>query len=85
MDVPVEVYDNLLRSAARRLSGAQRRLFEAEVALALCQGSPRAAERRFGFCRDAAATGQHETRTGLRCVEDFAADRAEGQFSSISS
>ena len=78
MDVPVEVYDNLLRSAARRL-------FEAEVALALCQGSPRAAERRFGCCRDTVATGQHETRTGLRCVEDFAADRAEGKFSSTSS
>ncbi len=73
MDVPVEVYDNLLRSAARRLTGHQRRLFEAEVADALCQGSPRAAERRFGFCRDTVATGQHEVRSGIRCVEDFAA------------
>jgi Rhodopirellula transposase DDE domain len=73
MDVPVEVYDNLLRSAARRLTGHQRRLFEAEVADALCQGSPRAAERRFGFCRDTVATGQHEARSGIRCVEDFVA------------
>ena len=73
MDVPIEVYDNLLRSAARRLTGHQRRLFEAEVADALCQGSPRAAERRFGFCRDTVATGQHEARSGIRCVEDFVA------------
>jgi hypothetical protein len=73
MDVPVEVYDNLLRSAACRLTGHQRRLFEAEVADALCQGSPRAAERRFGFCRDTVATGQHEARSGIRCVEDFVA------------
>jgi hypothetical protein len=73
MDIPVEVYDNLLRSAARRLTGHQRRLFEAEVADALCQGSPRAAERRFGFCRKTVATGQHEARSGIRCVEDFAA------------
>ena len=73
MDVPVEVYENLLRSAARRLTGQQRRLFEAEVADALCHGSPRAAERRFGFCRETVATGQHEARSGIRCVEDFAA------------
>jgi hypothetical protein len=73
MDVPVAVYDHLLRSAARRLSGQQRRLFEAEVADALCDGSPRAAERRFGFCRETVATGQHEARSGIRCVEDFAA------------
>ena len=73
MDVPVEVYENLLRSAARRLTGQQRRLFEAEVADALCHGSARAAERRFGFCRETVATGQREARSGIRCVEDFAA------------
>ncbi len=73
MDVPVEVYDNLLRSAARRLHGLQRRHFEAEVTDALCQGSPRVAERRFGFCRDTVAIGQHEASAGIRCVENFPA------------
>jgi hypothetical protein len=69
----VEVYEKLIRSAARRLKGHQRRLFPTEVADALCTGSSRAAERRFGFDRNAVATGQHEARTGIRCVEDFAA------------
>jgi hypothetical protein len=73
MDASVEVYENLIRKAARRLKGHQRRVFQAEVADALCQGSPRAAERRFGFDRNAVATGQHEARTGIRCAEDFAA------------
>jgi len=73
MEATIEVYDNLIRSAARRLTGQPRRLFEAEVADTLCQGSPRAAERRFGFCRDTVATGQHEARSGIRCVEDFPA------------
>jgi Rhodopirellula transposase DDE domain len=68
--------DDLIRSAARRLKGHQRRLFQAEVALALCDGSPRAAERRFGWDRQAVATGLHEARTGLRAVEDF---RARGK------
>ena len=39
----------------------------------MCNGSPRAAERRFGFDRHAVTTGQHEARSGIRCVEDFAA------------
>jgi hypothetical protein len=73
MDDSTEVYEQLIRSAARRLKGHQRRLFQAEVANVLCHGSPRAAERRFGFDRNAMATGLHEARTGLRCVERFAA------------
>jgi hypothetical protein len=48
-------------------------LFQAEVAHALCGGSPRAAERRFGWGRDCVETGLHEAGSGLRCVENFAA------------
>jgi len=66
-------HDDLIRSAARRLKGHQRRLFQAEVARALCGGNPRAAERRFRWGRDAVATGLHEASQGIRCVEDFAA------------
>lgn len=73
MDASAEVYEKLIRSGARRLKGHARRLFQAEVADALCSGSPRAAERRFGFDRNTVATGQHEARTGIRCVEDFPA------------
>jgi Rhodopirellula transposase DDE domain len=73
MDNSMEVYEKLIRSAARRLKGHARRLFQAEVADALCHGSPRAAERRFGFDRNAVATGQHEAQSGIRCLERFAA------------
>src|SRR5262249_57069475 len=73
MAAAADVYEKLIRSAARRLKGHQRRLFQAEVADAVCHGSPRAAERRFGLDRHAVATGQHEARSGIRCVEDFAA------------
>ena len=76
MDSTVAVYEQLIGSAARRLTGQQRRLFQAEVADTLCHGSPRAAERRFGFCRATVATGQHEARTGIRCLENF---RARGK------
>src|SRR5262249_35123166 len=60
-------------SGARRLTGYQRRLFMAEVATALCDGSARQAERCFGWGRQTVDKGLHESRSGLRCLEDFAA------------
>jgi len=73
MDPSTQPYEALLRSAARRLTGHQRRAFLAEVTVALCAGSPRQAERRFGWGRDTVAQGLHEARQGLRCLENFAA------------
>jgi Rhodopirellula transposase DDE domain len=68
-----EVYHQLLRSAARRLTGYARRLFIAEVTDTLCGGSPRRSERLFGWSRDTAALGIQESAHGLRCVENFPA------------
>jgi hypothetical protein len=73
MDTTTEQYENLIRSAARRLKGHERRLFQAEVATQLCDGNPRVAERRFGWGRDTVQTGLHEANAGVRCVEDFPA------------
>jgi hypothetical protein len=73
MDCTVDHYDALLRSGARRLSGYQRRLFQAEVATELCGGSARLAERRFGWGRDTVDKGLHESQQGMRCLENFAA------------
>jgi hypothetical protein len=73
MEDSVARFDALIRSGARRLTGYQRRLFQAEVATALCAGNARQAERRFGWGRDTVATGLHELRHGVRCLEDFAA------------
>jgi hypothetical protein len=73
MDVSTQPHEALLRSAARRLRGYQRRSFMAEVATWLCDGSPRQAERLFGWGRDTVAKGLHESRQGVRCQEDFAA------------
>jgi hypothetical protein len=73
MDNSVEQYDALIRSGAKRLTGYQRRLFQAEVAAALCGGCARQAERRFGWGRDTVQKGLHELQHGLRCLENFAA------------
>jgi Rhodopirellula transposase DDE domain len=73
MDRNADHYDALLRSGARRLTGYQRRLFQAEVATELCDGSARLAERRFGWGRDTVEKGLHESLKGVRCLENFAA------------
>ncbi len=73
MDDSSTATDDLLRLAAQTLTGHARRRFQAEVTDRLCGGSPRRAERRFGWGRATIALGQDERRTGIRYVEDFAA------------
>src|SRR4051812_2876058 len=73
MEPSAEPTDALIRSAARRLTGFQRRAFQAEVAVELCDSNARLAERRFGWGRETVQKGLHERRTGLRCLEDFVA------------
>jgi len=52
-----DLTSELLVSAAKRLKGSQRRLFQAEVCTKLCQGSPRKAEQHFGWGRESVAKG----------------------------
>ena len=71
MDDTVSASDDLHRLAARTLTGHQRRLFQAHVTATLCDGNARRAERRFGWGRANILQGQHELRTGMRCLEDY--------------
>jgi hypothetical protein len=73
MDASTQPFETLIRSAAHRLRGHQRRSFQAEVALRLCDGNPRQAERRFGWGRETVRKGLREAQQGIRCQEDFAA------------
>src|SRR5262245_23523422 len=73
MEDSVQRLEALIQRGAERLTGHPRRLFQAEVALGLCGGSARQAERRFGWGRATVQQGLHELRTGIRCLEDFAA------------
>jgi hypothetical protein len=71
MDDTQDQYDELLRLGAQRLTGHQRRLFQAQVCLALCDGNPRLAERRFGWGRHTVEKGLREYQSGVRCLENF--------------
>src|SRR5438132_8414672 len=65
------LYVELIRSAARRLTGHARRSFLAEVTQTLCDDNPRQSERLFGWGRETVALGIHERDAGLRCLEAF--------------
>ncbi len=73
MEAILEHYDALLRAGAKRLRGHQRRLFMAEVALQVCAGNSRQAERRFGWGRDTVNKGLQELQQSIRCLENFSA------------
>ena len=64
------VPDSLIVSAAKRLFGSERRSYMAEVTLEICQGSPRIAERRFGWGRQAVQKGIHESKHGIARVTE---------------
>jgi hypothetical protein len=73
VDRTFDRYDELLRVGAQRLTGYQRRLFQAQVCSTLCDGNPRQAERRFGWGRQTVQQGFHEWHPGVRCLENFQA------------
>jgi hypothetical protein len=62
-----------IKLAAAKLAGFARREYMAEMALKYCGGSARNAESVFGWGRDAVRTGLGEKRTGIRCLDNFAA------------
>ncbi len=67
-----------LKLAARKLLGAERRAFQAEMALKYCGGCARQAETLFGWSRRAVELGLHEKRTGIVCLSAqsaFAGDK----------
>jgi Rhodopirellula transposase DDE domain len=73
MGVADQEYVELLRLAAGKLTGSERRVFVAEVALRLCAGNARQAEERFGWGRETVRVGLRELETGIVVLGNFAA------------
>jgi hypothetical protein len=59
-----------LQATVRQLKGSERRLFMARTARLLGQ---RCAEQELGWNRGTIRKGAHELRSGIRCVDGFAA------------
>src|SRR3989441_6087904 len=56
-----------LRLAASKMTGPQRRAFEAEMTWKYCGGNPLMAEAVFGWGRQTVVLGLAERRTGIIC------------------
>lgn len=56
-----------IRLAASKMRGADRRAFQAEMALKYCEGNVRLTETIFGWGRETVTVGLAEKRTGLIC------------------
>jgi hypothetical protein len=63
---PSQIAD--LRLAASKMTGPQRRAFQAEMALKYCRGNPLLAETIFGWGRRTVEVGLAERRTGIICL-----------------
>ena len=57
-----------IRLASSKMTGSERRAFQAEMAVKYCSGSARCAEEVFGWSRQAVRLGLNEKRTGIVCV-----------------
>jgi hypothetical protein len=79
MNVIDQDHVELLRLAACKLTGHERRVFVAEVAIRLCEGNARQAEERFGWGRETVRKGLEELRTGTPAADNFKA-RGRARF-----
>ena len=62
-----------IKDAAKKLTGAKRRAFQAQVAIDYVNSKPYLAERIFGWDRKTVALGLNELRTGFVCFDNFKA------------
>jgi hypothetical protein len=59
------------KDGARKLTGAKRRAFQAQVTLDHLDGNVRQAESVFGWSRKTVELGLNELRTGITCIGNF--------------
>ena len=60
-----------IKNAAKKLTGANRREFQAQVTLDHLDGNTRNAERQLGWGRETVAKGINELKSGVKCLENF--------------
>ena len=68
-----EQHITTIKDAAKKLTGAKRRAFQAQVAIDYLNSKPYLAEKTFGWDRKAVALGLNELRTGCVCFDNFKA------------
>jgi hypothetical protein len=62
----------IFKSAAKKLNGAKKRQFMADVVNELGFGGQRACEDQLGWCRNTIRKGQHEIKASVTCMDYYA-------------
>jgi len=61
----------VIKDAARRLTGFNRRSYQADIARKYFNGHAREAEREMGWGRKTVEKGLKETESGIKCLDNF--------------
>lgn len=61
----------LIKDAWRRLTGVNRRAYQAGIAREYFHGSARQAEREMGWGRESVQKGLKEAESGIRCLDNY--------------
>ena len=62
-----------MKNAAKKLTGAAKREFVAQITIDYFEGSSRKAESQMGWSRKTVAKGLKELETGVVCVDNYQA------------
>jgi len=62
---------HLIKDACRRLTGFERRTYQADITLKYFRGSARKAEREMGQGRESVEKGLKESESGIRCIDNY--------------
>lgn len=63
----------LVKDACQRLTGFEKRAYQADICLKYFEGNARKTERELGWGRNSVYTGLKEKETGIRCLENYQA------------
>ena len=64
---------SIIKNTAKKLSGAAKREYVAEITIELLDGSDRKAESELGWSRKMVNKGMMELTTGIRCMDNYSA------------
>ena len=62
---------SVIKDASRRLTGFDRRSYQADIARKYFSGSARKTERAMGWGRKTVEKGLKETESGIKCIDNF--------------
>jgi hypothetical protein len=66
-------FKEVVRDAAKKMKGAAKRAFMAQITREYLGGSPRKGERELGWYRKTVEKGLKEQETGIHCIDNYGA------------